>query len=86
MHKISQSEHAKYSVVLPTQMFQGGRSNLREIKFILRKAAKHGSDGARYFLMMLLSYSKMDLLSRMPFLSSKTYSTDDNWPTAKEPS
>jgi len=58
MQRISTSGDAEYSVVLAYQMFQGGRPNLREIKFILQKGAKHGSDGARYFMMMLLVLSK----------------------------
>lgn len=52
-HKLSCSGHTEYSVVLGSQMLQGGRPDLTEISFIFRKAAKHGSDEARYFMMML---------------------------------
>jgi hypothetical protein len=38
-------------------MLQGGRPDLKEINFILQKAAKHGSEGAWYFMMMLLVLS-----------------------------
>jgi hypothetical protein len=58
MRKLSRNGHTKYSVVLTSQMFQGGRPDLKEIKFIMRKAAKHGSNGVRYFMMMLLVLSK----------------------------
>ena len=51
MRKLSRSGHAEYSVVLASQMFQGERPDLKEINFVLRKAAKHGSDGAWYFMM-----------------------------------
>jgi len=58
LKKLSRSGHAEYSVVMASQMFQGGRPDLKEIKFILRKATKHGSNGARYFMVMLLVLSK----------------------------
>ena len=58
LKKLSRSGHAEYSVVMASHMFQGGRPDLKEIKFILRKATEHGSDGARYFMMMLLVLSK----------------------------
>jgi len=57
MRKLSRSGHAEYSVVLESQLFQSGCPDLKKINFILRKAAKHGSDGARYFMMMLLVLS-----------------------------
>jgi len=58
MKLISRSGHVEYSMVLASKMFQGGHPNSKEIKFILRKASKHGSDGAMYFMMMLLVLSK----------------------------
>jgi len=59
MQKLSRSGHTEYKlVVLASQMLQGRRPNLMEINFILGKAAKHGSDEARYFMIMLLVLSK----------------------------
>jgi len=58
MQKLSCSGHTEYSVVLASQILQSGRPDLIEINFILRKASEHGSDEARYFMMMLLALSK----------------------------
>jgi hypothetical protein len=71
MHKLSRSGHAEYSLVLASQMFQVGRPDLKEIKFILRKAAKHGYDGAMYFMMMLLVLSKDESFVEDAFFTYK---------------
>jgi hypothetical protein len=71
MQKLSCSGHAEYSLVLASQMFQGGRLDLNEIKFILRRAAKHGYDGAMYFMMMLLVLSKDESFVEDAFFTYK---------------
>lgn len=52
-HRLSKSGHAFYSVALATFMLHQVHANLEEIKLILAKAIKHGSDGAMYFNLML---------------------------------
>jgi len=53
MQQLSCSGHAVYCVALVSQLFQQRNSELEEIKKNLHKTAIHGSDGAKYFLMML---------------------------------
>jgi len=53
MQRLSRSSHAFYSVVLATFMLHQIHANLEEIKLILAKAIKHGSDEALYFNLML---------------------------------
>jgi hypothetical protein len=53
MRQISHSSYAVYSVASAAQMLQGDQPNLDEIKLILRKAAAHGFDRAKYFELML---------------------------------
>jgi len=40
-------------VATTTQMLQGDRPDLEEIRFVFREASSHGSDGAKYFELML---------------------------------
>ena len=58
MRQFSRSGHEAYSVVLATKMLQGDRPDLEEIKLILREAVTHGSDGAKYFELMLKVLAK----------------------------
>jgi hypothetical protein len=44
--------------VLAAQMLQGDRPDLEEIKLILREATTHGSNGAKYFELMLKVLAK----------------------------
>jgi len=53
MQQISRSGHAVYNLVSTAQMLQGDLLDLEEIKLILREAFVHGSDGAKYFELML---------------------------------
>jgi len=46
MQRLSRSGHAFYSVALATFMLYQTHANLEEIKLILPKAIKHGSDEA----------------------------------------
>jgi len=55
---ISRSGHEAYNVVLAAQMLQGDRPDLEEIKLILKEATSHGSDGAKYFELMLKVLAK----------------------------
>jgi len=47
MQQISRSGHETYIVVLAAQMLIGDRPDLEEIKFILKEAETHGTDGGK---------------------------------------
>jgi len=53
MQRISHSGHAIFSVATTDKMLQGDRPDLEEIRLVLREAASHVSDGAKYFELML---------------------------------
>lgn len=53
MQHICRSGHKAYTVVLAAQMLQGNRPDLEEIKLIFKEVATYGSDGAKYFELML---------------------------------
>jgi len=53
MQRLAHSGHDVYDVETATQMLQGDHPDLEEIKLILRATAAHGSDGAKYFELML---------------------------------
>jgi len=53
MQQISWSGHEVYNMVSTTQMLQEDRPDLKEIKIILEEAASHGSNGAKYFSLIL---------------------------------
>jgi hypothetical protein len=56
--QISCSGHANCSVVFASQLFRQRDPDLEDIKGILCEASDHGSDGAKYFLMMLRALTR----------------------------
>jgi len=53
MQRLSQSVHEAYFVVDTARLLHSGCPNLEEIKLILQKVTARGSNGAKYFLLML---------------------------------
>jgi len=53
MQHLSASGHSTLCVSLATQLFQKPYLNMEEVKRVLDVAAHHGSNGAKYFMMIL---------------------------------
>lgn len=62
MQRLSHSGHEAYCVVVAANLLHGGRPDLEEIKLILKKGAARGSDGAKYFELMLKVLAKNGFL------------------------
>jgi len=53
MQRLSDRGHPTFCVNLATQLFQQPDPNVEEVRRVLDAIAHHGSNGAKYFLMML---------------------------------
>jgi len=76
MQRVSSSGHAFYNVALATFMIYQTHANLEEIKLLLAKAIKHGSDEAMYFNLMLRvleneRFSKNEVISSFQSLFNR---------------
>jgi len=69
MQRLFHSGHDAYCIVVAAKLLHEERNNMEEIKLILRKATAGGSDGAKYFNLML------KVLAKGGFLPSKVLPT-----------
>jgi len=53
MQQLSDNGHSIFCIALPSQLFQQPDTDVEEVKRVLRAVARHVSDGAKYFLMIL---------------------------------
>jgi len=53
MQRLSANGHSTFCVALATQLFQNPDLDLEEVRRVLDVATCHGSNGAKYFLMIL---------------------------------
>jgi len=53
MKQLPDSGHSTFCITLASQLFQQPDPDVEEVKRALCAAARHGSDGAKYFLMIL---------------------------------
>lgn len=69
MQQLSFSGHATYTVALASQFFQQMVPDLKEIKRILHEATIQGSNGDKYFMMIMLNVQARGRTSTYEFFS-----------------
>jgi hypothetical protein len=68
MQQLSESRHSTFCIALASQLFQQPGPDVEEVRRVLNATARHGSNGDKYFLMIL------DLLSEGGFLVGRVFS------------